>query len=439
MGLTRQADPANTTSLVIRIKEIDLSEDDGKLFYVQGNQHSESFDTSEEVVSFLNNEMTYWQWIRNTLGQAGGIIYQTYVHAPINTIRSQNLINPRINLSSFLLSTSPPGIFLEGIRKTHGDAVALIAFIYFHPEKTSITKTSRITQTLSSPDNLYEVNLAIYNVAKYKGDLSATSDIAETSIRDTITRVAVHASEAKEEILNITCAHQEELENFRTKLKSQISSWNKQFKKRSRSYRKIATSVKVNANSQLKSAMDDIVAAKEAYHDTIDFKASVAYWTQRKSSHLIGKYGWLAALTTIMILTAVGLSLYYSHGGIIGIFGQPNLADPQATELSLDQSDKKIFNLAGAGLIITFFWILLRIALKQFNIHANLAIEASERVTMTKTYLALLSEGKLNADQDRKLVLEALFRSSQLASTASDSASTPVELIIKAITEKRPQ
>jgi hypothetical protein len=45
-----------------------------------------------------------------------------------------------------------------------------------------------------------------------------------------------------------------------------------------------------------------------------------------------------------------------------------------------------------------------------FLSNAHLATDAAERVVMVKTYLSLLEAEKLPADDDKKLILQALFR-----------------------------
>lgn len=415
-----------------------MSDKDASLIHLQGNGYEQYFGNRDELHSFLHGELTNWRWIRTTLGTAGGQIFQTHTHAPISTVINLANINPRINFSNYLSSQSADGLFIEAIRKHHGDTIGLLTYIYLHPEKQSLLRNHVVKQALSNPEHFYESSLAALITAKYKGDLDSTSSIAETSISETINDIAEHSKQAKQTISSITSSHEEELYALKSDRKKLLTNWNNQIRRRFDLYGRIAKSVRSDARSQLTLAKGDVDAAKAAYHDTIDLEASVTYWVDRKQSHIRGKYGWLLAVAIIMFITGLGLSSYYSHGGIIGISSQsPDTLTTPGIDLGIDQGDRKIVNLTGAGLIITFFWVFLRIALKQFNTHASLAIEASERVTMTKTYLALLAEGKLNGDQDRKLVLEALFKSSQLTPPTSESATTPVELIIKAITEKR--
>jgi hypothetical protein len=52
----------------------------------------------------------------------------------------------------------------------------------------------------------------------------------------------------------------------------------------------------------------------------------------------------------------------------------------------------------------------LRLVVRMFLSHMHLATDAAERVTMVMTYLALLEGEKMPSDEDRKLVLQPLFR-----------------------------
>lgn len=95
-----------------------------------------------------------------------------------------------------------------------------------------------------------------------------------------------------------------------------------------------------------------------------------------------------------------------------------------------------VFNTTGAALVVTLMAVIIRVALRQFNTYSHLSLEAEERVTMVKTYLALLNEGKLKSDQDRHLALEALFRASQTGMIAETAFNSPVDIIVKSLAEK---
>jgi Family of unknown function (DUF6161) len=52
----------------------------------------------------------------------------------------------------------------------------------------------------------------------------------------------------------------------------------------------------------------------------------------------------------------------------------------------------------------------VRLLVRMFLSHTHLATDASERTTMVQTYLSLIEGGNLTSDEDRKLILQALFR-----------------------------
>ncbi len=52
----------------------------------------------------------------------------------------------------------------------------------------------------------------------------------------------------------------------------------------------------------------------------------------------------------------------------------------------------------------------IRLIVRMFLSHLHLATDAAERVVMTQTYLSLLDGKHLPNDEDRKLILQALFR-----------------------------
>jgi hypothetical protein len=68
------------------------------------------------------------------------------------------------------------------------------------------------------------------------------------------------------------------------------------------------------------------------------------------------------------------------------------------------------WRVAFAGLLGVIGVWAVRLFVRMFLSHSHLATDAAERVTMVKTYLALLEGDKLPSDDDRKLILQALFR-----------------------------
>lgn len=140
---------------------------------------------------------------------------------------------------------------------------------------------------------------------------------------------------------------------------------------------------------------------------------------------------------------------YYTKGGIVGLSAQLAKVGTESLDNKVELSNNVenivsvsagmehlVLNATGAALVVTLMAVMIRVALRQFNTYSHLSLEAAERVTMVKTYLALLNEGKLKSDQDRHLALEALFRTSQTGMIAETSFNSPVDIIVKSLADK---
>ena len=80
---------------------------------------------------------------------------------------------------------------------------------------------------------------------------------------------------------------------------------------------------------------------------------------------------------------------------------------------------------------------LIKLTSQQFRTHQHLALEAEERSTMLKTYLALMSENKLKDAEDRKTALDVLFRPASTGMIQEQGSVMPTDSIIK-IMRSRP-
>ena len=259
------------------------------------------------------------------------------------------------------------------------------------------------------------------------------------------------------------------------------------FRRRKR-YSAYIIKVRDSARESVSEVISTLASAKAAYHDQVDLDASVQYWSVRRRNHSIFKVVWFFAVLLSMVVMFGSVLGYYGAGGAVGLssmihqqrmeesmfinppsigldsplssmqttklaFTPPKLA-PIASESSAasltpsspiavaghtrSELTLAVADIAGAALLITLLGILIKITLRQFNTHSYLALEAEERITFTKTYLALLNEGKLKSEDDRKLVLESLFRSTKSGAVEEIPFSSPLELIFKTIGDKKP-
>lgn len=202
---------------------------------------------------------------------------------------------------------------------------------------------------------------------------------------------------------------------------------------------------RVFAENTFIESKEDIKQAATAYHEQVDLDASVCYWLSRKSTNQRNSFIWLIfGVGGSIALTFILLVEYYAKGGIVGISKKFAESGDEVggtaltvTSMAIDSGmEHLVFNTTGAALVVTLMAVIIRVALRQFNTYSHLSLEAEERVTMVKTYLALLNEGKLKSDQDRHLALEALFRTSQTGMIAETAFNSPVDIIVKSLADK---
>ena len=149
-----------------------------------------------------------------------------------------------------------------------------------------------------------------------------------------------------------------------------------------------------------KKHLEDIATAYDA---KMALQAPVTYWEAQRRKHLLAAIGfaaasvaWAACSLAVVYLAAERL-LTAASGEVIAVAGLPIPKVP-------------IWHFALLVLLLVFaFWfarIFVRVLLSQIHLHSD----ASERVTMAKTYIALLREGQGPQPEDRLLILQTLFR-----------------------------
>ena len=145
-------------------------------------------------------------------------------------------------------------------------------------------------------------------------------------------------------------------------------------------------------HKEFQEKIDDI---ERAYKEKLALQSSDEYWVEKRGHHQLVM--WKMAIATALCAAA-----------ITGIFVLVAYVLFEATTLSEVQLWK-----LGVMLAISSFGVwLIRLLSKIFISNLHLRTDADERVTMIKTYLALLLEGKGPKDDERQLILQTLFRPS---------------------------
>ncbi len=165
--------------------------------------------------------------------------------------------------------------------------------------------------------------------------------------------------------------------------------------------------------SDTKKKLKDFQAAVT---DEIALQSPVTFWRKKEKRH-----GWGAAIFGLLVV------LSFSAGGVLlYLFGQ-HLLDQVATgigkaakQITFADVPLLLISIFVVGVLV-FVWIE-RILVRIFLSHVHLRSDAGERVVMAMTYLALLKEGAGPKDDDRKLILAALFRPSSTGVVTDDAA-----------------
>lgn len=142
-------------------------------------------------------------------------------------------------------------------------------------------------------------------------------------------------------------------------------------------------------------AEGDKNAIEKTYKEHMALKAPVEYWREKAEEH--GKRaGWLGA--AVVIAFALGGFALFS---VVQKFLVEPGGDPGSWKLAV----VAVFTALGIWVI----QILVRLLLS--DLHQ--AADARERVTMARTFLSMMSEGKMDGEAGRSVVLQALFRGTQ--------------------------
>lgn len=145
---------------------------------------------------------------------------------------------------------------------------------------------------------------------------------------------------------------------------------------------------------------------EDLYRNKLANEASVKYWNSEATKHELSSKLWLTLLIAGIILSLIGMNKYFH----------------EIPELLTENS-----KLEGIGAILLFSFPIfiamwgLKILHAGYKLNLIKYHDARERAIMTQTYLSLLAEDRAS-ENDRILILNALFRPSSSHSSNDDGA-----------------
>ncbi|MBI3524323.1 MAG: hypothetical protein HY066_07300 [Betaproteobacteria bacterium] len=173
-----------------------------------------------------------------------------------------------------------------------------------------------------------------------------------------------------------------------------------------------------NRDTEWKKQIDDTQAElnrlKETYDKHMALAAPVEYWDGKRKKH--GRWTIWSFITIVICMLSFG---YLLHTELQGV-GQavmaskvaPSAANTQqavASTQSLVES-AATWRLGSFILLATLGFWFIRLLVRVFLSNLHLENDAAERVTMAKTYLALIRDDALPRGENINTVLAALFR-----------------------------
>lgn len=175
-----------------------------------------------------------------------------------------------------------------------------------------------------------------------------------------------------------------------------------------------------------KKLLDDI---KKQYDEHMTMAAPVTYWSTERD-HFKKLIGYLSVGIATELLV-FGLVIYFYSKSYL--FNDPKIFQSTLKQLTLGT---EVHLLVLVLIVALFIWII-KITFKYFVGLLHLEVDAGERVVMAKTYLALIKDAKITGQEDRHIILEALFRPAITGLVQEDEGPTGlVGLIAKLLGSK---
>lgn len=179
-----------------------------------------------------------------------------------------------------------------------------------------------------------------------------------------------------------------------------------------RDYEKVATGIQTAAGEQATHFSDaqtqreadfqklvtehkeEMEQLRKTFREEIALRAPAEYWETKRSGH--ERLAWVTGgLSFVGIAGTAGVLGYFIHD----LLGKtPPGTAPESWKVAM---------LVLIGLFTVWG---VRLLVRMFLSNLHLSTDAAERVVMVRTYLSLLEGDRLSRDEDRQLILQALFR-----------------------------
>jgi hypothetical protein len=147
---------------------------------------------------------------------------------------------------------------------------------------------------------------------------------------------------------------------------------------------------KISFESREKSHDKQMGDITKSYQETMAMRASVTYLKEGSKDR---RKAWIAtAIVTFLVGAAFAGAAFYVARQVLG------------------SATPEWYKIAPAALLATLIFWLIRILVRMFLSNLHQSSDMRARATLIQTYLALLAEGNAVKEEDRKLILQVIFR-----------------------------
>ena len=372
-------------------------------------QIEREFTTINQLQDFIDGEVEFWSQCNE--GKVTEIRnYFSDIKSNLNYFLNSYNQNNQYNANDYFERV------LNSLRNKRFPLVfseTQIAKFILEQYRVSFRRANGVIEYIFSIDDNFSY---LSNKEHFEGVLEAyryrNQEIEFTKLEDNFDESIMEIKEkiirTHDNLYKISKEYKENLKESYSGFSSLISNWRDETKNEVERY--------------LKDKFNTFEDLERAYKEKLKLEAPIDYWDKLNNEYnQKGKTWTIAAISTSAIMMGLLMIILYNI--------------PSQLNVTLDRFN---FQSLRATLILT---VLISIGIYLIRLFVKLALssyhlsrDAKERYQLTYVYLALINEGKIS-EQDRNIVLQALFSRADTGLLKGDSSPTLPDGMINQITK----
>ncbi len=215
-----------------------------------------------------------------------------------------------------------------------------------------------------------------------------------------------------------------DLEKKNFEVLGQFSELKNLFEKREAEFAQV--SEVLEKSKTLESEFDN---AREAVLKNIELKQATTYWEKQGKKYNI-RYFIYSAISVIIAIFLISITFYLINCTELFKSNLTNTTEQKITEtISQVAHSASFFNYIIFIMFTTIMVWMMKILVKIMLSNYHLAVDANERVIMINTYLVLLEDGKGFEENDRKVILDNIFRQTNHGIIKDETSVTVADIV----------